>query len=293
VGLQRLVHVVQGVDMLAVVQVVDLEEPLHVVDAFLGQGDVTVLFIDLVIDPVLQVEDDLVEEIVFLGGFLGGSGNNEGRPRFVDKDRVDLVNDGIIQLPLDPEALVLHHVVPEIIKTELVVGSVGDIAPVGHLALVGRQVMLDDPHLESQELVYGSHPFGVAPGQVVVDGDDMYAVAAEGVQVYRERRDQGLSFTGLHLGDPALMEHDASHHLHVKMPHAKGPHRGLTGQGEGFGKQAVEGLTLLYALAELRGHGAHFVVGELFHLRLEGVDFVHNGPQLLDVPLMLGAEEYA
>ena len=112
VGLQGLVDVVDGVDVRVVVEVVDLQEPLHVLDAVLGEGDVAVLFIDLVIDLVLEVGDDLVDEVIFLGGFLRGAGNDERRPGLVDEDRVDLVHDRVIERPLHPEALVLDHVVP-------------------------------------------------------------------------------------------------------------------------------------------------------------------------------------
>ena len=68
----------------------------------------------------------------------------------------------------------------QVIETELVVRAVGDVAAVRLLALVGRQVVLDDPDLEAEELVDRAHPFRVAPGQVVVDRHHVDALARQG-----------------------------------------------------------------------------------------------------------------
>ena len=42
-------------------------------------------------------------------------------------------------------------------------------------------------------------------GEVVVHGDDVHAVAGDGVQVARERGDERLALACLHLGDHALV----------------------------------------------------------------------------------------
>jgi hypothetical protein len=40
--------------------------------------------------------------------------------------------------------------------------------------------------------------------------------AGQGVQVERERGHERLALTGLHLGDVALVQDDAAHHLDVE-----------------------------------------------------------------------------
>ena len=61
------------------------------------------------------------------------------------------------------------------------------------------------PYGQPEELVNASHPLGVAPGQIIVDGDDVDALACERVQVTGQRGDQRFAFTGSHFGDPAAV----------------------------------------------------------------------------------------
>ena len=69
------------------------------------------------------------------------------------------------------------HVVAQIIEAELVVGAVGDVAAVGVLALLIVEIVDDDADGQAEELVEAAHPFGVAFGEVIVDGDDVNALA--------------------------------------------------------------------------------------------------------------------
>ena len=59
------------------------------------------------------------------------------------------------------------------------------------------------PTRHPEEAVEAAHPLRVAAGQVVVDRDDVHALAFERVQVGGQGRDQRLAFAGLHLGDLA------------------------------------------------------------------------------------------
>src|SRR3546814_8137075 len=71
------------------------------------------------------------------------------------------------------------HIVAQIVEAQLVVGRIGDVAVIGlaplHLVEVGH----DDAGGQAQEAIDLPHPFGVAAGQIVVDGDDMDALAFE------------------------------------------------------------------------------------------------------------------
>ena len=88
-----------------------------------------------------------------------------------------------------------------------------------------------------------AHPFGLVLGEVVVDGDDVHAVAAQGVEVRRQRRDEGLALAGLHLRDVAEVQRGAAHDLDVERALAEDPPGRLPHRGEGLGHQVVEGLT--------------------------------------------------
>src|SRR3712207_8570345 len=45
-------------------------------------------------------------------------------------------------------------------------------------------IVLDQANLQAEEVVDLAHPVRVAPGQVVVDGDDVDTLAAQGVEIY-------------------------------------------------------------------------------------------------------------
>ena len=139
------------------------------------------------------------------------------------------------------------HVVAQVVEAELVVGAVGDVGGVGGLALGVGQAVDDDADGEAEEIVDLAHPVGVAAGEVVVDGDDVDALAGQRIEIDRQGRDQRLAFTGAHLGDGALVEHHAADQLHVEVAHAEHALAGLAHHGEGRDEQVVE----LLALGEL------------------------------------------
>jgi hypothetical protein len=109
-------------------------------------------------------------------------------------------------------------------------------------ALVGRHRGQDAAGLQPQRAVDAAHELGLVLGQVVVDGDDVHALAGQRVEVGRQRRDEGLALTGLHLGDVALVQRRAAHELHVEVPLSQGPLAGLPHRGEGLGEEVVERL---------------------------------------------------
>ena len=115
---------------------------------------------------------------------------------------------------------------------------------VGDLALGVVQVVLDDADRHAEEAVDAAHPLGVAAGQVVVDRDDVDALAFERVEIGGQRGDERLAFAGLHLGDLALVEHGAADELHVEVPHVEHAAAGLADDREGLGQQVVERLAL-------------------------------------------------
>ena len=109
------------------------------------------------------------------------------------------------------------HVVAQIVEAELVIGAVGDVAVVGLLAFGVVEPVHDGAGGESEEAVDLAHPFGVSLGEIVVDGDHVHAAPGEGIEIDRQRGDQGLAFAGLHLGDLALVQDHAADELHVEM----------------------------------------------------------------------------
>jgi len=80
---------------------------------------------------------------------------------------------------------------------------------------------VDRPHRHSQPVVEGKHPVAVALHEVIVDGDHVALQALDDRHVAGQGGDDGLAFTGLHLGDAAFAQHHAADELHIERPGAE------------------------------------------------------------------------
>ena len=163
------------------------------------------------------------------------------------------------------------------------------------------------PTVRPSDVVDGAHPFGVAAGEVIVDGDDVHAASGQRIQESGERGDERFAFAGLHLGDFAFVQHDAADQLHVEMAHAQRAAAGFAHQREGRNHGRFERVgqallvivrlrvgvaeTLLDFRFELEGFFAKFGVGQALVVRRQGIDRRDRGGQALNVPLVLGADE--
>ena len=115
------------------------------------------------------------------------------------------------------------HVVAQVVETELVAGTVGDIGSVGGLPALGTHATLQEADVHAQAIIDQRHHLGVTPGKVVVDRHDMDAPARDSVEVTRERRDEGLTLTGAHLGDHAHVQDNATDDLRVEVTKPQRP----------------------------------------------------------------------
>ena len=145
----------------------------------------------------------------------------------------------------------------------------------------------------AEEAVDLPHPFGVAAGEVVVDGDDVDALAGQRVEIDRKRCHQRLAFAGLHLGDVALVQHHAADQLDVEMPLAEGALGRLAHGGEGRNQDVVERLAVGDLLAEFGGAGLQRLIRQRGEFGLQRVDGVDAGLISLHPPVIGGAEKLA
>ncbi len=133
--------------------------------------------------------------------------------------------------------------IAQVVEAELAVGAVGDVSRICRFLAVELHVVLQAAHTHAQAPIDSAHPLAVALGEVVVHGDDVDALAGDGVQVGRERGDEGLPLATFHLGYHAPMQDNAPHELHREVTHPEGTPGGLSHGGEGLREQLVEGLS--------------------------------------------------
>ena len=306
VGLQSLIDVVVQRGVGGVGQVLYMEELLGLGDAGGGQRcgfglfvhnvvciDVGVLFL-LVIhlhnNLFLQAGDEHLRHIVHLGGLFTLTGDNEGGTGLIDEDGVHLVHDGEAVTPLHQLVGVDAHIITEVVEAHLVIGAVSDVGGISLLALRGSKAVDDQTHLQTKEAVDLAHPFGVALGKVIVDCDHMDALAGQRVEVGGQRCHQRLALTGFHLGDAALMQHDAAHQLHPVGAHTQHAVRGLPHGGKSLRQNVIQSLAVCKALLEFRRLGLKLRVGQRLVFVAQRLDLVHNGIDGLQLPGAVIAE---
>ena len=119
----------------------------------------------------------------------------------------------------------------------------------------------------------------------------MDAALLDRVQVEREARDEGLSLTGLHLGDVALVQDDAAHHLDVEHALLRLAPARLANGGERLEEELLERLAVLEPLPELGGLRRELVVRQLLEVGLERRDVRGLLLQALDAPPFADAQD--
>ena len=192
---------------------------------------------------------------------------------------------------LDEVRQIELHVVAQVVEAELVVRAVGDVRPVRDLPFRVVQLVLDDADRHAEEPVDPAHPLRVAAGEVVVDGDDVDALAGERIQVRRQRRDERLALARLHFGDAPGVQNHAADELHVEVPHVQRPAAGLAHDGKRLGQQVVERFAPARALAQLRRASAQLGVGQRRGRGLELVDARDDRPQSFQLAFVLRADD--
>ena len=306
VGLDGLVDVVGQGQILRVVEAFDVEVFLRLFGPPGGDGggagllvhDVVRLQLVLVLLGVHlphpqhpQGTGKAVRHLVQLGGLVPPARDDKGGAGLVDEDGIHLVHNGVAPAPLHLVLAVDHHVVPQVVKAELVVGAVGDVRIVGGLLVLLVHAAHHQPHGEAHKAVELAHPFTVPAGQIIVDGDNMDPFSSQGVEVGGQGSHQGLAFTGFHLGDAPLVQDDAAHNLYREVAHLEHPVRSLPAGGKGLRQDIVQALPLLQPFFQPGGHVPQLPVAHPSELLLQGQDLVHQRLDALKLLFRVGAED--
>ena len=129
-----------------------------------------------------------------------------------------------------------------------------------------------DTNAQTQECINLPHPLGVTACQVIVDGDDMYALTGQRVQVDRQGGNKRLPFTGLHLSNFALVQDNATNKLYVIVTHLDSAPAHLAHNGKSLGQEILKRLPCFVAFGHLRYQRIHRLSLEGHNFRLQVCD---------------------
>ena len=269
------------VDIRKVVHVLDIKDLLHAGNTLLGGDHLTLLLIDLVviIDP--KPRRDACKFCIPLARFADPPRDDERCSGFIYQDRVNFINDPEGVAPLHHMFGRHRHVVSQIVKTELIVRSVGDVSLVGRSALLRSHPCLDGADFETQESMDVPHPVSVATREIIVDGHDVHTPASEGIEIGRHRACKRFALAGLHLGDHSSVQCAAADHLDVVVPLTENPLRCLADGRVSLSFDVIERLSGSKTFPEPGRSRCEFLIGEFLDL---GFKSVHRNGKLLKLP---------
>ena len=183
-----------------------------------------------------------------------------------------------MQVALHHVLLAHNHVVPQIVKHKLVVCAVSDIARVSLTTFVVVQTIQNTTHRHAKKAEHFTHPLRVALCQIVIDRDNVHALAFQRVQISRQRCYQRFAFTCFHFRDAPLVHHDAAHQLYREMTHVQHirSRRSLPHNGVCFWQNVVQRFSRRQTVPEFLCFSSQFLIGKGFILGSQRLDLTDD-----------------
>ncbi len=186
-----------------------------------------------------------------------------------------------------------RHVVAQVVEAVFVVGAVGDVSGISCTLRHGWHVWQVNADGQAKEFKQCTVIFGITLRQIVIDGNNVHAFAAQRVQVSGQGRGQGFTFTGAHLCDATFVEHHAANQLHIKVTHTEDTLTCFTYGGKGLRNQAFKAFAFFQALAEQVSFRFQFIVRELYEIRLHLIDDVDDFAHTAQSAIIAAAEYFS
>ena len=184
------------------------------------------------------------------------------------------------------------HVVPQVIETKLIVGAVCNVRRISSLLIAMVHLRQNHSNTNTKELVYPPHPFCIPLGEIIVDRNEVNAVACQCIEIYGQSRHQCLTFACSHFGNSAVMQYHASDQLHIEMTHVQNTFAGLAHDREGFRQKSIEGGAGRDALFELFGLCPQLGIGKWRGFAFQRVDCYDRLEILFDQPIVTASEDF-
>src|SRR5262249_59053796 len=89
-----------------VIDILDVEQPLNLVDARIGDGYRLGLLINRIVSLRLEAGGEPCERLVELGGLFSLPRDDQRSTRLINKNVIYLVHNGVVKLALDEHAAI-------------------------------------------------------------------------------------------------------------------------------------------------------------------------------------------
>ncbi|MNC10300.1 hypothetical protein D3C75_579390 [compost metagenome] len=292
VGLQPLGYMVVNSDIGMVEEVLNVEIALRLGHPCFRQGDGFQLHIHVVILLFPQGHDETVGCHIQIRRLGGLSGNNKRRPRFIHQNGVHFVHNGIIKGPLHHLLFIQNHIVPQVIKAELIVRTIGNITGISSLLVLMAHLCQVQAYCHTEEIIYFAHFVTAHGGQIIIDRYQVDAFAGQCIQIQRQSSCLGFTFTGFHFGNPPAVEHHTTDQLHIKVAFAQHPFGGFPDDSKSIGEDIVQLFPFSHPFLQHFGLRTQLLVGHGLIFRFKGVDDFHVPHHLLDFSLVGVAKNF-
>ena len=151
-------------------------------DSGLGQLDVTAILVGVEVDARRERSDERGQPRRGRGLATDTAGDDQRHARLVDEKRVGFVHQREMERPVNKRLTVHGQQIAQMIESGLFGRHIGDVGEVGATAFVGRHALLNESDREPKHRVQRPHPLGVPARQVIIERQDMRALAGEGAQ---------------------------------------------------------------------------------------------------------------
>ena len=278
--------------ILCIIEVLYMQQLFHLCHTGFGRCYRLLLLIDGVVFLFFQLWDEFGDGVVVICRFLPRTGNDQRCTSFIDQDGVHFIDQAVVQRTLYHLIEGSDHVITQVIKTEFIICSVGDIRIVCDFSLVEIQIMNNKADGETQKFVYLSHPFAVSFRQIIIDGNNVDALSFQRIQIDRCRSNQRLAFTGTHLSDVTAVQNNTANQLGIEVTHPQHAARGFTNDRKSLRQDIIQCLTLGKTCFEFIGFVRQRRIAQLLQTILQRIDLLlYNFTDLFDFLLIGSIEE--
>ena len=289
---QRLGEEMVQLQIFRIIEVFYMQQLFHLCHTGFGRCYRLLLLIDGVVFLFFQLRDEFSDGVVCISRFLPRARNDQRRAGFIDQDGVYFIDQAIVQRTLYHLIEGSDHVITQVIKTEFIICSVGDIRIVRDFSLVEIQVMNDETDGEAKEFVYLSHPFAVSFRQIIIDGNNVDTLSFQRIQIDWCRSDQRLAFTGTHLSDVSTMQNNTTNQLGIEVTHPQHAAGGFTNDRKSLWQDIIQCLTLGKTRFKFIGFVRQRRITQLLQTVLQRIDLLlYNFADLFDFLLIGSIEE--